>query len=383
VANLVVLGGGRVGGAMAIDLAKSGHTVKVADASDAILSGLEARWPKGIPPMVAEKADLSNAQTVRRLAAAADVVIGAVPGFMGYNTVEAAIAGGKPIVDISFFDEDPFGLTEAAHASGVPVITDCGVAPGVSNLTLGHHAARADKVLDFTCYVGGLPAVRTQPWEYKAGFSPIDVIEEYTRPARLKEKGEIVIRPALSEPEFLEFEGIGTLEAFNTDGLRSILTTIDCASMKEKTLRYPGHIDKMRLLRDAGFLGKEPIEVAGQKVRPLDLAAKLLFPAWQLAPTEEEFTVMRIAIEVEEGGKVVQHTYDLLDRYDPETRTTSMARTTGYTATAAVAWLLGGNKLAPGVYPPELWAKADGVLSFVLKHLAERGVAYRERHEGV
>ena len=374
--KIVVLGGGRVGGAMAIDLAKSGHAVTVADASEATLARLKAQGIAG------EQADLRNAGMVRRLAASADVVIGAVPGFMGYQTLQAAIAGGKPIVDISFFDEDPFGLTEEAKRAGVPVITDCGVAPGVSNLTLGHHAARADKVVSFTCYVGGLPAIRTQPWEYKAGFSPIDVIEEYTRPARIMEKGQVVVRPALSEPEYLEFEGIGTLEAFNTDGLRSILTTIDCAEMKEKTLRYPGHIDKMRLLRDAGFLSKEPIEVAGAQVRPLDLAAKLLFPAWQLAPTEEEFTVMRIEIEVMEKGQKVTHTYDLLDRYDPKTQTTSMARTTGYTATAAVAWLLAGNKLAPGVYPPELWAKADGVLGFVLKHLAERGVVYRERHEG-
>ena len=90
---------------------------------------------------------------------------------------------------------------------------------------------------------------------------------------------------------------------------------------------------------------------------------------------------MRIEIEVMEKGQKGTHTYDILDRYDPKTQTTSMARTTGYTATAAVAWLLAGNKLAPGVYPPELWAKADGVLGFVLRHLAERGVVYRERHD--
>ena len=56
------------------------------------------------------------------------------------------------------------------------------------------------------------------------------------------ESGKIITKPALSEPEFVDFEGIGTLEAFNTDGLRTLLTTMNIPTMIYKTLRYHGHI---------------------------------------------------------------------------------------------------------------------------------------------
>ena len=120
----------------------------------------------------------------------------------------------------------------------VTAIVDFGVAPGIPNLLLGYHQ-NTMKIDVYKCYVGGLPKKRTMPFQYKAPFSPVDVIEEYTRPARYVVNGEIVVKEALSEPEFLEFDEIGTLEAFNTDGLRSLLFTNDIPNKIEKTLRYP------------------------------------------------------------------------------------------------------------------------------------------------
>ena len=190
----------------------------------------------------------------------ADLVIGAVPGFMGFATLKAVIEAGKNVVDISFFDEDPFELDALATANGVTAVMDCGVAPGLSNMVLGYHAARMT-VESFRCMVGGLPVKRSWPWQYKAPFSPIDVLEEYTRPARLVENGEVVVKPALSDPQLVEIEPVGTLEAFNTDGLRTLLVTMSVPDMAEKTLRYPGHIDMVRVLRDNGFLDKEPVDV--------------------------------------------------------------------------------------------------------------------------
>src|SRR5207244_3412258 len=109
------------------------------------------------------------------------------------------------------------------------------------------------------------------PYQYKAPFAPLDVVEEYTRPARMVENGQQVTRPALSETELIDFEPVGTLEAFNTDGLRSLLTTIDAPNMKEKTLRWPGHAELMRVLRETGYFDKREITLRdGQRVRPLD-----------------------------------------------------------------------------------------------------------------
>src|SRR5207247_9524925 len=136
----------------------------------------------------------------------------------------------------------------------------------------------------------------------KAGFAPHDVIEEYTRPSRIVEHGRIVVREALSEPELMEFPELGTLEAFNTDGLRSVATTLAVPFMKEKTLRYPGHIELMRVLRSVGLFAKDPIEVKGPRgsagsaasVRPLDVLSTLLFPQWTYEEGEADLTVMRI-----------------------------------------------------------------------------------------
>ena len=253
-------------------------------------------------PLTGEVADLSRAESVQSVVRNADLVIGAVPGFMGFATLQAIIEAGKDVVDISFFGEDPFALDALAKARGVTAVVDCGVAPGLSNMVLGYHAPRMT-VESFRCLVGGLPAVRTLPWQYKAPFSPIDVLEEYTRPARLVAHSAIVTRPALSEPELVEFEQIGTLEAFNTDGLRSLLVTMsEIPNMVEKTLRYPGHIDLVRALRESGFLSHEPITAGGSQVRPIDVTAALLFQQWRLGRGEPEFTAMEINVRGQEGG---------------------------------------------------------------------------------
>ena len=295
-AKIVVLGAGMVGSAIAADLCRE-HQVVSVDADRKRVEALAARHP-----LAAHVADLADAAAVRRVIADADLVIGAVPGFMGYATLRTVIEAGKNVVDISFFDEDPFTLDALAQERGVTAVMDCGVAPGLSNMILGYHAGRM-AVAEFRCLVGGLPAKRSWPWQYKAPFSPIDVLEEYTRPARLVENGRIVTKPALSDPELVEVEPVGTLEAFNTDGLRTLLKTVSVPNMAEKTLRYPGHIEYVRVLRESGFLDTEPVNVGGVAVRPIDMAAALLFPRWRLEEGEEEFTAMQIAVRGQEDGE--------------------------------------------------------------------------------
>lgn len=371
--KIVVLGGGRVGGAMSRDLARDPRfEVTVVDASEGTLGRLAE---SGLGTL---RADLADPEQVKRAVRDHDLVVGAVPGFMGFNTLKAVLEADKDVVDISFFDEDPFLLDELARERGRIAITDCGVAPGCSNLILGRMAAELDRVDNFVCMVGGLPAVRIWPFELKAVFSPIDVIEEYTRPARFKRFGQMVTLPALTDVEPVDIPGVGTLEAFNTDGLRSLLKTMDVPSMIEKTLRYPGHAEKMRMLRETGFFGTEPVEVGGTRVRPLDVTARLLFSSWQLGPGEEDFTVMRIVVEGEKDGRRARYAWDLLDRFDRETGTTSMARTTGYTCTAAVRLVAAGLYTRKGISPPEFVGRDAKAYDFMLRELAARGVVFKE-----
>jgi saccharopine dehydrogenase-like NADP-dependent oxidoreductase len=235
--NIIVLGAGLVGAPMAADLAAdSSFKVTVADVDTKKLDDLEHQ------PVSLVQQDLSEPDNVYKLARKNDLVLNALPGFLGFKTLEAVIKAGKNVVDIAFFPEDPFLLDKPAKNKKVTAVVDCGVAPGMSNILTGHACRMLDKTESVLIYVGGLPEYREWPYEYKAVFSPLDVIEEYTRPARYVENGKLVTRPALSDAELLDFPPLGTLEAFNSDGLRSLANTIDSPNMKEKTLRYPGHI---------------------------------------------------------------------------------------------------------------------------------------------
>jgi len=301
-----------------------------------------------------------------------DLVIGAVPGFMGFNTVKHVIQAGKNMVDISFFPQDPFILDEEAHKNKVTVVVDCGIAPGMGNIILGYHNHHMN-VDRYECLVGGLPFVREWPFEYKAVFSPIDVIEEYIRPARYIENGGLVVKEALSEPELVSFEKIGTLEAWNSDGLRSLLRTMKIPNMIEKTLRYPGCIEYLRVLRESGFFSYDEIDVGGKKIRPVDLTSRLLFPKWKLKPGEEDFTVMRVTITG--SGKKIK--YELFDRFDRKTNTISMARTTGYTCTGVANLILEGSFTREGICPPEYVGESEENFRFMLTYLKERNVDYK------
>lgn len=369
--KVVVLGAGLVGKAIAIDLSKS-FTVTSVDINEEALNALK---PHGIET---RKFDLSKQDELGTFLKDFDLVVGAVPGFMGFKTVETVIKAGKNMVDISFFPEDPFLLDELAKKHNVTIVTDCGVAPGMGNIILGYHNKRM-KISDYECLVGGLPVAREWPYEYKAVFSPIDVIEEYIRPARYVVNGAIVTKEALSDAELVHFDGVGTLESWNSDGLRSLIKTMPTIpNMIEKTLRYPGCIEYLRVLRESGFFSYDTLDIKGVKVRPIDVTAKLLFPKWKLKPGEEEFTVMRIRIAGEESGKKTQYEYNLLDRTDRKTETLSMARTTGYTCTAALHLVAEGRFSRKGVCPPEYLGEDESNFSFISNHLAERGVIYRK-----
>jgi saccharopine dehydrogenase-like NADP-dependent oxidoreductase len=367
--KIIVLGSGLVGKAMAIDLAKE-FDVTTADINEQALSEVAKHGIK------TKKLDFSNLSELTSAIEPFDLVVGAVPGFMGLQTAKTVIESRKNMVDISFFPEDPFLLDDLAKKNNVTIVTDCGVAPGMGNIILGYHNQRM-KINTYECLVGGLPVVREWPYEYKAVFSPIDVIEEYIRPARYVQNGAVVVKEALSDPELIHFEKAGTLESWNSDGLRSLIKTMpNIPNMIEKTLRYPGCIEYLRVLRETGFFSYEELDVKGNKIRPIDITAKLLFPKWKLKPGEEEFTVMRIRMIGEENGKTTSYEYNLYDRTEKSSGTLSMARTTGYTCTAVAHLVLNGQYSRKGISPPEFLGEDESNFQFIVRYLNDRGVNY-------
>jgi saccharopine dehydrogenase-like NADP-dependent oxidoreductase len=367
--TIAVLGAGMVGRTIAADLAKDFQVTSF----DLNATNLELLKDTN-NSIETVAADLSQFTEYSNWFSPFDLIVTAVPGCIGYKTLEAVINIGKNVVDISFFPENVLTLDKLAKTKEVTVITDCGVAPGMSNFIIGRYNEEM-KVTAFECYVGGLPKERKPPFEYKAPFSPVDVIQEYIRPARLMENGSIVTKPALSDREIMVFDNAGRLEAFNTDGLRSLIYTMKhIPDMKEKTLRYPGHIDLVIALQQAGFFDTSPIRINDADITPLEFTSKLLLKEWKLEPEEQEFTVMKVIVKGE--SETVE--YNLYDAYDTVTKTSSMARTTGYTCTAAVNLITQNLFKEKGVFPPELIGKDKACFDFVIEYLKERKVTWKK-----
>lgn len=370
--NVIVLGAGMVGSAMAIDMAKI-HQVTLADLSESVLSKVKQKCNE----LTTYQLDVTDKNELQRIIKEFDLVINAVPGFLGYDTLKTIIEADMNVIDIAFFPENSLELDALAKEHKVTAIVDCGVAPGMDNVILGYYNEIMN-LTDFECLVGGLPKVKKWPFCYKAPFSPIDVIEEYTRPARYVEHGEVVVREPLTDCEYVEFDKVGTLESFNSDGLRSIIYTMPhIPNMKEKTLRYPGHVEYVRVLKESGFFNTEKIMVKGNMVSPLDFTCQVLFNEWKLGETEEEITVMRVTLKGKNAeGLTEELVYTMHDEYCSETETSSMARTTGYTATAAANLFLEGLFHEKGVFPPELVGKHKPCFDYFFDYLEERDIHY-------
>ena len=367
--KIIVLGCGLVGRVIAEDLSTNFNVTSV-DYSQKNLDKISSK------NIYKKCLDLQEPAKIKNVVKDFDVVVGALPGDMGFETMKQVILSKKDIVDISFFPEDPFALDQLAKENNVTAIMDCGVAPGMGNIIFSYHDQTME-INNYECLVGGLPKIREWPFEYKAVFSPIDVIEEYTRPARYVQNNQLVIKEALSDTELIDFDGVGTLESWNSDGLRTLINTMNhVPNMIEKTLRYPGCVEYLKVLRACGYFSKEEVNVNGKKIKPIDLTAKLLFPMWEMKKEDEDFTVMRIKISGEEKGTKVTYTYYLLDRF--QDKTMSMARTTGYTCTAAVNLLAEGLYIKKGISPPEYLGSH---FEFINNYLAERNVIYHVEKE--
>lgn len=358
--KVVVLGAGRVGKAIAADLSEE-FEVTSADINRDALASLSSRY--GVKTRVT---NLGDFEAVGAAIRDADLVVSAVPGHMGFNTLKTIIESGKDVVDISFFAEDAFALDELARHGHVTAAVDCGLAPGIPDFLAGYFAAQM-QVQDFEFMVGGLHFGRTGPDAYLPTFSPPDVWEEYTRPARYVRDGKVITMPALSEPELVEFEIGGhrlALEAFNTDGLRSLIRTMNgrIPNMKEKTLRYPGHI---------GYI--KDLQATGKPWTP---------DTWKPGDDEDEYTLMRINLHGFESGKERKFSYTLFAGYDKEAGISSMARSTGFTCAGVARCVLDGTYQHAGISPPSALGAAAGCLDSIFAHLRERNVVL-ERHDEV
>jgi len=376
-----VLGAGRQGTAAAFDLLRfrSGDGLVLADVDSRQVEDAADRLASltGTRPVTAV-VDAADPSSPAALLRPVDVVVCAVPYAHIPTCTEVAIATGTSMVDLGGHTPtvlQQLTLAEEAAAAGVAVVPDCGMGPGL-NTTLGMAAierleALGAEPVSVRLYDGGLPQHPRRPWGYELLFNIEGLTNEYDGYAVVLREGRVTEIEALTEPEVVEFESVGTLEAFLTSGGTSTAPfTFEgrLQTYENKTLRYPGHLAAFRAFRDLGLFDRDRVVVDGTPVVPRDVYHRLLEPRLTFGD-REDVAVMRAVGGGVRDGETVEVVLEVVDRFDPATGFTAMERLTGWHA-AVMAGYLADGAVPPGVWPVE---RAVPALPF-LDELRRRGI---------
>ncbi len=376
--EILVLGYGNVGSIVAKDLAESMPSANVAIAGRHEIKAKEVAATINRKNVTTIRLDADAYGEIADAMKTFDLIVGTLPGDLGYRSIQAAIDAKVDMVDVSYMPENPLILDERAIKAGVTVVPDCGVAPGLSNLLVGHALSKLDQVESIHIMVGGLPKEPEPPLGYLLTWSPTDLIDEYTRKAKIIQKGRVVEVEPLTGLEEIEFPGVGKLEGFYTDGLRTLLYTIkDVENMREKTLRYPGHAHSIHLLKTLGFFSKDPIQVDKTRLTPRDVTIEVLKKKL-LRPEAEDLLAMKVEVSGTAKRGKKRYVYHLLDHYDHENAITAMARTTAYPA-SIVSQLIAKNVVTKrGLVPLENLGARDDIFGTIMAELEKRHVKILE-----
>lgn len=373
-----MLGCGNIGSVVAQDLAESLPSAEI------VLSDVDKRRAEEVASKIGLEnvswiqTDASNQLELLNRLREFDLAVGTLPGWMGYRTCKAAIAAKVDIVDVSYMPEDVMTLNRDAVKAKVCVVPDCGMSPGLGSILVGRAVSKLDKVESVHMLNGGLPEKPVPPLGYVITWSVKDLIDMYSRKVNIVRGGKTVQVEPMSGLEQINFPRVGKLEAFYTDGLRTLLHTVKGTSdMWEKSLRYPGHVEKIKLLKALGFFEENPVKIDSYQVAPKEVTARLLEKKLK-RPEVPDIVAMRIEVGGVKDGKKMNYTYHVLDRCDKKRRVTSMARTTAYTC-SAVAQLLARKTIEDtGVVPPEKLGMNEKVYKKFMGLLKKRRITVKE-----
>jgi saccharopine dehydrogenase-like NADP-dependent oxidoreductase len=377
--RLLSIGCGYIGSVLAEELVRALDFEELI-ISDSTKEKIEETARKLGERVVSLQLDISDYSNLLEVIDNADLVIGLSPGRLGFNVMKACAEKKKDLIDLSFMAEDPFVFQESTPDSGAIIVPDCGVAPGLSNILIGKSSSQLDEVEEVSIFVGGLPQKPVPPLNYKVTWCVEDLFEEYTRKAKIIRNGKTVEVNALEGIEEIEFEGLGRFEAFFTDGVRTLHHTIKAENMWEKTLRYPGHAEKIKLIKKLGLLDKEPM--SSLNMSPWEFMIKF----WEenLSFFEaKDLVLMRIGVSGRKDSAKILHTYEVVDYFDERKNITAMGRTTAYTAFAVAKLVIEKKVDQIGVVPPEILGMDKKIFDQIKHILKERNLEIKEKKERI
>lgn len=372
--KVLVMGCGLIGKTIALDLAQDCE-VTIIDYSQEALDTLRDH-----PEIKKKQGSVTDLNFVTEVVNDADIVCGVLPSQLEGPAQKRVLELGKNFVSPSgFLNAD--GMDELAKEKGVTAVFDMGVAPGMSNYLVARGGHMLDELDEGIIYVCGIPKKLDPPFNYRTVFCLEDTLGEYILPARYVQDGKLAFAPALSGLEEVDIPGVGKLEAFFTDGLRSAAYNVKGKFVAEKTMRWPGYVDAINIVKATGLLNLEPIDFNGTKIVPKDFAAALLRPRWELRPDkgDRDYTIMRVIAKGPKGRDRVTYTWDMMDELDEKTMLHSMARTTGYPCAATIRAVLDGMITQKGFVAPEMLAGDDKLYDFLISEQKKRGIVFREK----
>ena len=376
--KIIVLGCGNIGSVAAKDLAENlpSAEIVVSDVNKNRAKEVASKIGKGNVSWI--QTDASNYRELVNNIKKFDLAVGSLPGVMGYKACKASVSAEVDMVDVSYMPEDVMTLNKAALKAKMCIVPDCGMSPGLGSILAGHAVSKLDQIESVHMLNGGLPEKPIPPLGYVITWSVKDLIDMYSRKVNIVKGGKVIQVEAMSGLEEIDFPGVGKLEAFYTDGLRTMLHTVKgVKDMWEKSLRYPGHTEKIKLLKTLGFFNSEAIEVEGMAISPREVAAKLLEKKLK-RPEVPDIVVMRIEVRGIKNGKRIEYVYHMLDHYDKEHQVTSMARTTAYTASIVTQLLAKKAIKEKGVIAPEKLGMNEEVYAKFVKAINKRKISVKE-----
>ncbi len=372
--RMLVLGGGMMGRAAVYDMVRQDDVEKVivadVDRSVAESAAEFAGSDKAVPHEV----DVTNEEDVLGALGMADGVLSAVSYRFNLELARLAVQAGTHFCDLGGNNtvvDGELALHDEAKAKGITIIPDCGLAPGMVSLLAMAGMKELDVTKRIRMRVGGLPIHPKPPLDYMIVFSVHGLINEYIEPCVVIRNGKIEVTDPLVDVENIEFpDPFGTLEAFNTSGGSSTLPTSLLGKVEEldyKTIRYPGHVAKVKAMVDIGLASSVQIELGDVSVAPRDVLESCL--ASSLSEPDEDLVVLRVTVEGTKDERDTVVVYEMIDQMDTETGLTAMMRGTSFPA-SIITLMMARGQIPAGAYPQEL--AVDSTL--FIEELLKRGM---------
>ena len=386
----VILGAGKQGVAAAYDVIQHGQAARVTLADNSLpFSCAAIKKLKRIAAapiqkhqitLMAVSVDARKESDLRRVIGGHDAALSALPYYLNPAVARAAVAEKVHYCDLGGYFEatrEIMKLHASARRAGVTLVPDCGVAPGMCNSLAVSGMEHMTRVRDVRIYCGGLPLKPRPPLDYKVVFNLEGVLGNYFGKSYVLRNGKVQRVPSFSGREEISFGRFGTLEAVTTGGATSTCPWTFRKTLRNydyKTLRYPGHYDKIQFLKDLGLLETSHVRVNGYRIVPREVFVAVIGPRLAF-PRDRDLLIQRVVVYGELKGKKTEVTYDVLDTGDARTGFTAMQRTTGFSAAIILEMLAQGHILQKGFVPVE-----KAVPGYVfLKEIRKRGIDVKER----